>query len=94
MYGMYVLGQGIKDIVRWPRPGPPVVRLQSKWALEYGMPSTHAMVAVSIPFSVLLYTMDRYQYNIGVGIVCAVLWCSVVCMSRLYLGMHTVLVCT
>ncbi|GLV32340.1 hypothetical protein CBL_00949 [Carabus blaptoides fortunei] len=87
---MYI-GQGIKDIVRWPRPGPPVVRLQSKWALEYGMPSTHAMVAVSIPFSVLLYTMDRYQYNTSVGIVCAVLWCSVVCMSRLYLGMHTVL---
>lgn len=40
------------------------MRLQKKWALEYGMPSTHAMVAVSIPFSVLLYTMDRYQVGI------------------------------
>lgn len=56
------LGQGIKDIVCWPRPAcPPVFRLQSKWALEYGMPSTHAMVGVSIPFSVILYTMNRYQ---------------------------------
>lgn len=55
---MYV-GQMFKDIIRWERPGPPVQRLQKKWALEYGMPSTHAMVAVSIPFSVLIYTYDR-----------------------------------
>lgn len=41
---MYV-GQGLKDIIRWPRPGPPVQRLQSKWSIEYGMPSTHAMVS-------------------------------------------------
>lgn len=40
---MYI-GQVLKDIIRWPRPGPPVQRLQSKWSIEYGMPSTHAMV--------------------------------------------------
>lgn len=43
---MYV-GQGLKDIIRWPRPGPPVQRLQSKWSIEYGMPSTHAMVRLT-----------------------------------------------
>lgn len=42
---MYI-GQMLKDIIRWPRPGPPVQRLQSKWNLEYGMPSTHAMVCI------------------------------------------------
>lgn len=41
---MYV-GQGLKDIIRWPRPGHPVQRLASKWSIEYGMPSTHAMVS-------------------------------------------------
>lgn len=87
-----ISGQGVKDILRWERPGPPVVKLQSKWALEYGMPSTHAMVGASIPFSILLYTMNRYQYNFPVGLAIAVIWCSVVCLSRLYLGMHTVLV--
>ncbi|KAJ8982898.1 hypothetical protein NQ317_004328 [Molorchus minor] len=87
---MYI-GQGIKDVLCWPRPGPPVVRLQNKWALEYGMPSTHAMVGVSIPFSVLLYTMNRYQYNVAIGLCVAILWCTVICLSRLYLGMHTVL---
>lgn len=40
---MYI-GQGLKDVIRWPRPGYPVQRLQSKWSIEYGMPSTHAMV--------------------------------------------------
>lgn len=87
-----VSGQGIKDIVRWPRPGPPVVQLQKKWALEYGFPSTHAMVGVSIPFSIVLYTMNRYEYNIYLGLAVAFLWCTVICFSRLYLGMHSVLV--
>lgn len=53
---MYI-GQALKDIIRWPRPN--VVKLQTKWGLEYGMPSTHAMVAVSIPFSLLIYTHER-----------------------------------
>lgn len=90
----FVLGQSLKDVVKWPRPGAPVIRLQSKWALEYGLPSTHAMVAVSIPFSVLLYTIDRYQYDPTIGLILALAWCSTVCMSRLYLGMHSVLVRT
>ncbi|KAF4521229.1 hypothetical protein B566_EDAN005440 [Ephemera danica] len=88
---MYI-GQGIKDIIRWPRPAcPPAVRVQKKWALEYGMPSTHAMVAACMPFSVLLYTMDRYQYSMTVGLIVAFAWCSIVCVSRVYLGMHSVL---
>ena len=33
---MYI-GQGMKDIIRWERPSmPPVIQLESKWALEYG----------------------------------------------------------
>ncbi|KAK6640491.1 hypothetical protein RUM44_012186 [Polyplax serrata] len=39
---MYI-GQGVKDIIKWPRPTHPAKRLQKKWAEEYGMPSTHAM---------------------------------------------------
>lgn len=87
---MYI-GQGFKDIIRWPRPGYPVKKLQEKWAIEYGMPSTHAMVGVSIPFSVLLYTMDRYQYPIYLGVIIALSWCTLICVSRIYLGMHSVL---
>jgi sphingosine-1-phosphate phosphatase 1 len=61
-----IAGQGVKDIIRWPRPGAPAVRVQKKWSLEYGMPSTHAMVGVAIPFSVLLYTMNRYQVILSI----------------------------
>lgn len=54
---MYI-GQVLKDIIRWPRPGPPVSRLQNKWSVEYGMPSTHAMVCVfEVNFMILLYTI-------------------------------------
>lgn len=35
---MYV-GQVLKDIFKIERPGYPVVKLQKKWALEYGFPS-------------------------------------------------------
>lgn len=87
---MYI-GQGFKDIIRWPRPGYPVKKLQQKWAIEYGMPSTHAMVGVCMPFSVLLYTMDRYIYPVHWGILIAVSWCTLICVSRVYLGMHSVL---
>lgn len=55
---MYI-GQALKDILRCPRPQAPVVKLQQKWAVEYGLPSTHAMVGVSIPFSILIYTQER-----------------------------------
>ena len=57
---MYV-GQATKDIVKWPRPAsPPVVRLEKRYALEYGMPSTHAMVGAGIPFTILYFTYERY----------------------------------
>lgn len=46
-------------IIRWPRPGPPVHRLQNKWGLEYGLPSTHAMVSLAMPFSVVIFMYDR-----------------------------------
>lgn len=59
LVALYFIGQGLKDIIRWPRPGRPAYQLQSKWLLEYGMPSTHAMIGVCIPFSVVLFMIDR-----------------------------------
>lgn len=65
----------MKDVICWPRPAcPPVIRLQKKWSQEYGMPSTHAMIGVSIPFSVVLFTMNRYIYSLPVGLTIAVIW--------------------
>ena len=61
---MYV-GQATKDIVRWPRPAsPPVIRLEKRYELEYGMPSTHAMVGAGLPFSIFFFTIGRYEVRI------------------------------
>jgi hypothetical protein len=59
------LGQLTKDIVKWPRPSsPPVVRLEKRYELEYGMPSTHAMVGTTVPFALLLLSCDKYEVSI------------------------------
>ncbi|XP_054713474.1 sphingosine-1-phosphate phosphatase 2-like [Uloborus diversus] len=88
---MYV-GQAMKDIICWPRPAaPPVIHLEPHYVVEYGMPSTHAMVGAAVPFSFLYFTYNRYEYPFIVGLLIASYWCGLVCCSRLYMGMHTVL---
>lgn len=88
---MYI-GQALKDIIRWPRPAsPPVLRLEQRYALEYGMPSTHAMVGVAIPFGLLITSLPRYNLILWLSLSIALLWTSSICVSRLYLGMHSVL---
>ncbi|XP_066565403.1 sphingosine-1-phosphate phosphatase 2 isoform X1 [Amia ocellicauda] len=88
---MYI-GQVTKDLLKWPRPfSPPVVKLEPRVDAEYGMPSTHAMAATSISFTFLLSTMDRYQYPFELGLMAAILFSTLVCLSRLYVGMHSVL---
>ncbi|XP_042235412.1 sphingosine-1-phosphate phosphatase 2-like isoform X1 [Homarus americanus] len=91
MITMYI-GQALKDILKVPRPAcPPAIRLDPKWQLEYGLPSTHAMVGAAMPFSILILTLNRYQLDWGWGLAIAITWCTCVCLSRLYLGMHSVL---
>ena len=77
----------MKDIIRWPRPSsPPVIRLEDRYALEYGMPSTHAMVGVAIPFGLLLASLYRYNLILWLSLAIAVTWTASICISRLYLG--------
>ncbi|XP_075738655.1 sphingosine-1-phosphate phosphatase 1 isoform X6 [Rhipicephalus microplus] len=81
-----------KDLLRWPRPAsPPVVQLDRAYAAEFGMPSTHAMTGASVPFGLLLWTQQRYQYPFLVVLCVCIVWCTLLCVSRLYLGMHTML---
>ncbi|MEE6524501.1 hypothetical protein FKM82_024013 [Ascaphus truei] len=87
------LGQTSKDLLKWPRPSsPPVVKLETRVDAEYGMPSTHAIAATAISFTFLLATMDRYQYPFALGAAAALCLSTLVSLSRLYTGMHTVLV--
>lgn len=88
---MYV-GQALKDVIRWLRPSsPPVIHLEPEYVKEYGMPSTHAMLGAAVPFSLLIFTMHRYEYQFVIGLFICLICCLLVCTSRLYMGMHTVL---
>lgn len=61
---MYV-GQVMKDLLKLPRPlSPPVVKLETRVDAEYGLPSTHAMAATAISFTLLLSAPSRIQVNI------------------------------
>ncbi|KAL7990849.1 hypothetical protein Chor_014279 [Crotalus horridus] len=82
----------MKDLLKWPRPhSPPVVKLEKKTNAEYGMPSTHAMAATVISFTFVSVTANQYKYPLELGLLGAFLFSSLVGLSRIYTGMHTVL---
>ncbi|XP_044292179.1 sphingosine-1-phosphate phosphatase 1 [Varanus komodoensis] len=86
------LGQCTKDVIRLPRPAsPPVVKLEVFYNSEYSMPSTHAMSGTAIPMAILLFSYGRWQYPSIYGLILAIFWCSLVCFSRIYMGMHSIL---
>lgn len=100
---MYYVGQLLKDLMKLPRPpSPPVVRLETHYSMEYGLPSTHAMAAASIPFF-LAYSLTPENWYSGstageqslFGAVVllwllAFSWFSTMTVSRLYMGVHSV----
>ncbi|KAK9961815.1 hypothetical protein ABG768_007215 [Culter alburnus] len=88
---MYI-GQVMKDILKLPRPpSPPVVKLETRVDAEYGLPSTHAMAATAISFTLLLSAHERVKFPFELGLIVAVVLSALVCLSRLYTGMHSVL---
>uniref|UniRef100_A0A672IMP1 Sphingosine-1-phosphate phosphatase 1 n=1 Tax=Salarias fasciatus TaxID=181472 RepID=A0A672IMP1_SALFA len=86
------LGQCTKDLLGWSRPAsPPVVKVEMFYNSEYSMPSTHAMSGTAIPFSLFFMTYGRWEYPSTLGFCLALCWCLLVCSSRIYMGMHSVL---
>lgn len=87
---MYI-GQALKDLIKWPRPSYPAFRLETRVQAEYGLPSTHAIAGLVLPFSFLLASYGRYDIPLGTGVSIATLWCLTVSLSRIYVGMHSFL---
>ncbi|XP_072314153.1 sphingosine-1-phosphate phosphatase 1-like [Eucyclogobius newberryi] len=86
------LGQCTKDLLGWARPAsPPVVKVEMFYNSEYSMPSTHAMSGTAIPFALFYMTHGRWEYPFAVGFSVALSWCVLVCVSRIYMGMHSLL---
>ncbi|CAK6962290.1 sphingosine-1-phosphate phosphatase 1-like [Scomber scombrus] len=86
------VGQSTKDMVRWSRPAsPPVVKVEVFYNSEYSMPSTHAMTGTAIPGCLFMLSYGRWQYPFFFGLCVALSWSILVCVSRIYMGMHSVL---
>ncbi|KAF7651286.1 hypothetical protein LDENG_00113080, partial [Lucifuga dentata] len=86
------LGQCTKDVMGWSRPAsPPVVKVEMFYNSEYSMPSTHAMSGTAIPLFLFMMTYGRWEYPFSVGFSLALCWCLLVCVSRIYMGMHSIL---
>ena len=54
-------------MLRWPRPRlPDVVRMETRFDGEFGMPSTHAMMSLSLPASIILFTLSKPYWALTV----------------------------
>ena len=71
-----------------------MVVLESHFAGEYGMPSTHAESSVCLPFFITFLWFskrgDFFSLPFFLSFAASMLYCVVICASRIYLGVHTV----
>jgi hypothetical protein len=94
---MLLFGQLTKDFLGLPRPPAtwkgckrPIIKLEKHFETEYGFPSTHTMSGL-MPLTVALAFHRQGHYvsdNVWMG--CG-LYLVVVALSRLYLGVHSLL---
>lgn len=87
---LYYFGQLSKDILKLPRPpSPPVIALETHYEAEYGLPSTHAMAAISIPFYMLAVHQPFHSVEVfPIAASIAFFWFFSMSLSRLYMGVH------
>ena len=84
------LGQALKDVVQFERPHMPVVvRLQTKWAEEFGLPSTHTMMGLAVPCAAFYLTGEKFPLPASLPVLVTSAWVLLVSSSRMYLGMHS-----
>lgn len=85
------LGNILKNFCLIPRPPHPPVWCHVSHETDHGLPSTHTMTAITIPWYFIIFhtwlqpatALPTYIYIVGV------LWSTSVMMSRVYNGHHT-----
>ncbi|KAG2377643.1 hypothetical protein C9374_009159 [Naegleria lovaniensis] len=87
------IGQYLKDLFELPRPQLDS-RLESCYENEFGFPSTHASGSTVLAISFFGYFLKYYSFENApylkyVFIIAMVAWIVLCCMSRLYLGVHS-----
>lgn len=95
------IGNAIKDLVSAPRPNsPPIRRItathdEKENAMEYGLPSSHALNTVCLSGYLLYYVLrcgikiDTATVAVGYGLVIALV--VLIALGRVYLGMHSLI---
>ncbi|CAD6215049.1 unnamed protein product [Miscanthus lutarioriparius] len=92
------LGNSVKDMVSAPRPcSPPVRRVattedEKENAMEYGLPSSHALNTVCLMGYLLHYVLTYGEHGsviVAAGLSLAFLLVMLVGIARIYLGMHS-----
>jgi membrane-associated phospholipid phosphatase len=89
-FSCYV-GHVLKDLLQLPRPYTHVVtRLEYHHECEYGLPSTHAIAATTLPLCISYYCYQHQLAEPYVYVSLGFLFWSSICLSRLYLGVHCI----
>lgn len=92
------LGNAVKDLVSAPRPcSPPVRRVtatedEKENAMEYGLPSSHALNTVCLMGYILHYVLTYGPCSAFMVATClslALLLVMLIGIARIYLGMHS-----
>jgi hypothetical protein len=91
---MYI-GQMTKELFKMQRPStPPVIKLEKAYMDEFGFPSTHVMASMSISYTFLALVFREYELTLGFFNYATIfLICVLMSVSRVYLGMHSILDC-
>uniref|UniRef100_A0A1I8F3S5 AcidPPc domain-containing protein n=1 Tax=Macrostomum lignano TaxID=282301 RepID=A0A1I8F3S5_9PLAT len=88
---MYV-GQALKEIMQIPRPAsPPVAKQRSATSWSTGSRLLNATIGVAIPFALFSHQERTVQERYLPGLAVCICWSMLVCLSRIYLGMHSFL---
>ncbi|BAF13542.1 lipid phosphate phosphatase delta [Oryza sativa Japonica Group] len=94
------LGNSVKDAVSAPRPSSPPVRRvtatedEKENAMEYGLPSSHALNTVCLMGYLLHYVLTYGSHDnvmVVTGLSLAFLLVMLVGIGRIYLGMHSLI---
>lgn len=85
------IGNILKNIFRIPRPPHPPVWIHVDTEKDYGLPSTHTMTAITLPwYFVIFFTYLEPLQSLPTSIIVAcVVWTISVILSRLYNGHHS-----
>lgn len=85
------IGNILKNIFKIPRPPHPPVWVHTDTEKDYGLPSTHTMTAITLPWYFVIYFnyLDPVHVLPSSTLVVCVLWSLSVIISRLYNGHHS-----